>query len=94
MAEVNITLSDTDEDGGVNLRVEFDPPVTQDQEELTQAQAEGALVLEIIRLRAEGNSLAQIAEQINEEDYGTIIPGTAEVTEGEWPRLPTEGEKN
>lgn len=72
MAKVTLTLSDTDEDGGVNFKVEFDPP-GEEGDELTAAQSEAALVIDIIRLRAEGYNLGQIAETLNEADYGDIV---------------------
>lgn len=68
MAKVTIELSDSEEEGGVNCRVEFDPPVsTKDDEEVTVAQYEGAFLVEIMQRRASGQPLSQIAEEMEDD---------------------------
>lgn len=75
MAEVKIIISDTEE-SGVNFRIESSPPLDGTEEELTHAQAEAAFLLEIIEHRAEGFSLAEIAERVDDSEYGEVIKGT------------------
>jgi hypothetical protein len=75
MASVNITLSDTDEDGGVAFRVDFDPPVEDTDIMLTPAQAEGAFIMEVMARRAQGESLSQIAAEMDEDEYGLVVGG-------------------
>ena len=76
MAEVKIIITDTEEVGSVNFRVEFDPPLRDDLETLTHAQAEAAFLLEVMNHRAEGLSLSEIAELIDESEYGEVVEGT------------------
>lgn len=75
MAKVDLTLSDSDEEGGVSFKVVFDPPVEDDEKDLTPAQAEGAFIMEIMVRRAQGESLQQIAEEMDEEEYGLVVGG-------------------
>jgi hypothetical protein len=76
MATVTLTLSDdeTDEDG-ILFKVVFDPPIEDDDQVLTAAQSEAALILEIMQRRAMGESLKQIAEEVDDDEYGRIAGG-------------------
>jgi hypothetical protein len=79
VAKVTLTFTDTEEDGGVNFRVEFDPPLSSDESaDVTHAQAEGMFIAEIMTRRAEGQTLAEMAEEIDDADYGEVIPETAQ----------------
>lgn len=73
MASVIITISDTDSDGGVNVKAEFDPALEDDETELTPAQAEGAFLIEVIQRRGSGQTLAEIASEMNDDEYGTLV---------------------
>lgn len=76
MAEVKIIITDTEEDGGVNFRFEFDPPLRDDQDILTHAQAEAAFLLEVMNHRAEGLSLEEMVPLIDESEFGDVVEGT------------------
>lgn len=80
MAKVNIVIEDTDDDGGVSFHVEFDPPVDTDVSVLSAAQSEGAFIVELMQRRASGETLTQIAEEM--DDYGTV--GGFDNAEVEW----------
>jgi hypothetical protein len=75
MNKVIIELSDTDDDGGVSFHVEFDPPITNDDQILTPAQAEAAFMIEVMQRRASGQTLQQIAEEMDDEEYGHTAGG-------------------
>lgn len=66
MAKVSIILSDTEEEGGVSCHVEFSPGVDE-ATELTTAQSEGAFLIELLQRRASGQTLAQIAEEMQDD---------------------------
>lgn len=78
MATVNILLMDTEEEGGVTFRVEFDPPIKGDEEYLSHAQAEAAFLIEIMRRRTEGQTLVQMASEIDEDEYGEVVVDSAD----------------
>lgn len=96
MNRVIITLSDNDDEDGVNLRVEFDPPLDRDAETVSHAQAEAAFLIEIIKRRAQGQTLQEMANEVNEEEYGTVVSGsyTDDViyAEPDEPNEPDEGD--
>lgn len=77
MAQVHIIFTDTD-DENVNLTVEFEPPVTSESEG-TPAQCEAAFMIEIMQRHAKGETLAEIAVDLDE----TNPPGTM-VSEEWW----------
>jgi hypothetical protein len=79
MAKVNIVITDTEEDGGVNFRVEFDPPIREDQDYITHAQDEAGFILEIMQHRADGLTLKEIAEVMDEDEHGAVVKGTKNV---------------
>lgn len=77
MAKVTISLEDTEEEGGVACHVEFNPPVpTEDDVEVTTAQYEGAFVVEVLQRRASGQTLTQIAEEMEDD---TLAVGGLEI---------------
>ncbi len=76
MAQVNIIITDTEEEGGVNFKVEFDPPIREDQEYITHAQDEAGFILEIMQHRADGLTLKEIAEVMDEDEHGAVVKGT------------------
>lgn len=72
MAKVTLTLTDDEtEEDGVLFRVEFDPPLTAETV-LSAAQSEAALILEIMQRRASGESLHEIADAVDDDEYGRI----------------------
>lgn len=75
MGKITVVLEDTDDDEGVSFHVEFDPPITNEDEYLTAAQAEAAFMVEIMQRRASGQTLEQIAEEMSDEEYGTTAGG-------------------
>ncbi len=77
MAKVYITLEDTEEEGGVACQVEFNPPVqTEEEIELTTAQSEGAFLVEFLQRRASGQTMSQIAEEMEDD---TVAVGGLEL---------------
>lgn len=72
MAKFTLTLEDADDDGGIACRVEFDPPLTTEEVEATPAQCEGAFILEVLQRRASGQSLDQIADEMDEDEYPSV----------------------
>lgn len=75
MAKVTLTIADDEtEEDGVLFRVEFDPPLDDDQI-ITAAQSEAALILEIMQRRAMGETLKEIAEEVDDDEYGRIAGG-------------------
>lgn len=92
MATVTLTLADddTDEDG-VLFKVIFDPPLEDEDQVLTAAQSEAALILEIMQRRAMGESLKQIAEEVDDDEYGRIAGGFEPGGVGFTDKKPPEG---
>lgn len=73
MAKFTLTLSDADEEGGIAAHVEWDPPLESDDDSYaTPAQCEGAFMLEVLQRRASGQTLEQIAEEMNEDEYPSV----------------------
>ncbi len=51
MAKVTITIEDT-EDGGVNVSLDWDPPVEPDSDEATTAQVAAMMCLDALQANA------------------------------------------
>lgn len=80
MAQVSITLADDGTDDGVLFRVEFDPPLKEDSL-LTAAQSEAGWLIEVMQRRASGQSLAEMAVEMDDELHEVEIalgPGEKE----------------
>lgn len=74
MPLITITLEDTEEVDGINFKVVFDPPINDDTV-LSAAQSEAAFILEVMQRRASGETLAEIAEEMDDDEYGRLAGG-------------------
>jgi hypothetical protein len=81
MPTVTITIQDVpDSDDEVNFGVVFDPPL-EDDSIITAAQSEAAFIIEVMQRRASGQNLSQMADEMDDEEFGTIEPVDPPVVE-------------
>lgn len=72
MATVTITLADDGTEDGVLFRVQFDPPL-KDDDMLTAAQSEAGWLIEVMQRRASGETLAQMAAEMDDDMHEVEI---------------------
>lgn len=87
MPTVTITLQDDDsEPDAIQFKVQFDPPIN-DETVVTAAQSEAAFLLEVMQRRASGQTLQEIANEMDDDEYGRTAggfePGGVTITEPE-----------
>jgi hypothetical protein len=58
MAKVTIVVQDTDEDGGVNVTAEFDPPI-KTEHDATPAQIAGVVMIEAAKGQAVDDTIEE-----------------------------------
>ncbi len=73
MAKVTITFEDSKK-GHVTMGVDFDPPVGDDDG--TPAQHFGATIMVIASRHAQGESLMDIAEDLDDEESAYVVGDT------------------
>lgn len=75
MPTVTITLQDDDsEPDAIQFKVQFDPPIN-DETVVTAAQSEAAFLLEVMQRRASGQTLQEIADEMEDDQYGREAGG-------------------
>lgn len=75
MPKVTMTIEDADDSGGISFSVEFNPSISNDETVLSPAQAEAAFMIEVMQRRASGQTLDQIAEEMADDEYGSVAGG-------------------
>jgi hypothetical protein len=80
MPTVTITIQDVPDSDEVNFGVVFDPPL-EDDSIITAAQSEAAFIIEVMQRRASGQNLSQMADEMDDEEFGTIEPVDPPVVE-------------
>lgn len=68
MPQVTIILEDDGTDDGVLFKVQFDPPLNDD-DILTPAQSEAGWLIEVMQRRASGETLAEMSKDMDDEYY-------------------------